>query len=206
MARRWCNIPETFLCEAPDFDKGQDCWPLRDSVFIPMCNKRYISKPKNKEFGSVSGKTDSPMSLLSCSRFSGWIPIWSMDAIPRNPSYSASFSPLIFLLHYPFLISLYLWLNMYFSKDPDSVPRPSNHPGSTGAGPRHIFASFTVPLVSIIFLKRSLSLSHSVLFLYFFALITEEGFLIFPCCSLELFIQMSVSFLFSFSFKFSSFS
>ena len=52
------------LCEAPDFDKGQDCWPLRDSVFIPMCNKRYISKPKNKEIGSVSRKTDSPMLLL----------------------------------------------------------------------------------------------------------------------------------------------
>ena len=57
------------LCEAPDFDKGQDCWPPRDSVFIPMCNKRYISKPKNKEIGSVSGKTDSPMSFLSCSPF-----------------------------------------------------------------------------------------------------------------------------------------
>ena len=41
----------------------------RDSVFIPMCNKRYISKPKNKEIGSVSGKTDSPMLLLSCSPF-----------------------------------------------------------------------------------------------------------------------------------------
>ena len=99
MARRWCKIPKTFLCEAPDFDKGQDCWPPCDSVFIPMCNKRYISKPKNKEIGSVSGKTDSPMLLFSCFRFSGWIPIWSMDAIPRNPSYSASFSPLIFLLH-----------------------------------------------------------------------------------------------------------
>ena len=122
MARRWCKIPKTFLCEAPNFDKGQDCWPPHDSVFIPMCNKRYISKPQNKEIGSVSGKTDSPMSLLSCSRFSGWIPIWSMDAIPHNPSCSASFSPLIFLLHYPFLISLYLWLNMYFSKDADSVP------------------------------------------------------------------------------------
>ena len=69
MARRWCKIPKTFLCEAPDFDKGQDCWPLRDSVFIPMCNKRYISKPQNKEIRSVSRKTDSPMSLLSCSPF-----------------------------------------------------------------------------------------------------------------------------------------
>ena len=111
--------------------------PPRDSLFIPMCNKRYISKPKNKEIGSASGKTDSPMLLFSCLLFSGWIPIWRMNAIPCNPSYSASFSPLIFLLHYPFLISLYLWLNMYFSKDADSVPPPSNHPGSTGAGPWH---------------------------------------------------------------------
>ena len=29
--------------------------------FVSMYNKRYISKPKNKEIGSVSGKTDSPM-------------------------------------------------------------------------------------------------------------------------------------------------
>ena len=26
---------------------------------------------------------------------------------------------------------------MYFSKDTDSVPPPSNHPGSTGDGPWH---------------------------------------------------------------------
>ena len=57
------------LCEAPDFYKGRNCWPPHDSVFIPMCNKRYISKPKNKEMGSVSGKTDFPMSLLSSSPF-----------------------------------------------------------------------------------------------------------------------------------------
>ena len=83
MARRWCNIPKTFfihLCEAPDFDKDQDCWLPRDSVFIPMCNKRYISKPQNKEIGSVSGKTDSLMSFFSAPRFSGWIPIWSVGA------------------------------------------------------------------------------------------------------------------------------
>ena len=34
------------------------------------------------------------------------------------------------------------------------------------------------------------SLSHSVIFLYFFALITEEDFLISPCYSLEFCIQM----------------
>ena len=49
------------------------------------------------------------------------------------------------------------------------------------------------------------SLSHSVVFLYFFALISEEGFLISSCYSLELCIQMFISFLFSFAFRFSSF-
>ena len=49
------------------------------------------------------------------------------------------------------------------------------------------------------------SLSHSVVFLYFFALISEEDFLIFPGYSLELCIHMGVSLLFSFAFCFSSF-
>jgi len=49
------------------------------------------------------------------------------------------------------------------------------------------------------------SLSYFIVFLYFFALITEEGFLISPCYSLELCIQTGVSFLFSFAFHFSSF-
>ena len=35
------------------------------------------------------------------------------------------------------------------------------------------------------FLEEISSLSHSVVFLYFFALIAEEGFLISPCYSLE---------------------
>ena len=67
------------------------------------------------------------------------------------------------------------------------------------------------------FLEEISSLSHSVVFFYFFALIAEEGFLISPCYSLELCIQMelciqigtlhsnSKSFPFSFSFGFSSF-
>ena len=40
------------------------------------------------------------------------------------------------------------------------------------------------------FLEEISSLSHSIVFLYFFALIAEEGFLISPCYSLELCIQM----------------
>ena len=46
------------------------------------------------------------------------------------------------------------------------------------------------------FLEEISSLCHSVVFLYFFALTTEEGFLISPCYSLELCFQMGISFLF----------
>ena len=54
-----------------------------------------------------------------------------------------------------------------------------------------IFA-WNVPLVSWIsnFLEEISSLSHPIVFLYFFALITEEGFLISSCYSLELCIQI----------------
>ena len=41
--------------------------------------------------------------------------------------------------------------------------------------------------------------------LYQFGPITEEGFLISPCYSLELYIQMGIYFIFSFAFSFSSF-
>ena len=66
-----------------------------------------------------------------------------------------------------------------------------------------IFA-WNVPLVSLIFLEIS-SLSHSFISLYLFALITEEGFLISSCYSMDLCIQMHISFLFSFALRFSSF-
>ena len=55
------------------------------------------------------------------------------------------------------------------------------------------------------FLEESSSLSYSIVFLYFFALIAEKGFLISPSYSLELCIQMGISFLFSFAFHFPSF-
>ena len=44
------------------------------------------------------------------------------------------------------------------------------------------------------FLEEISSLSHSVVFLYFFAVIAEEGFLISSCYSLELCIQMLIIF------------
>ena len=59
-----------------------------------------------------------------------------------------------------------------------------------------------VPLVSLIFLKRSLvfpSLLFSSIF-FFLPLIAEEGFFISPCYSLELCIQMGTSLLYSFAF------
>ena len=43
--------------------------------------------------------------------------------------------------------------------------------------------------------------SHSIVFCYFFALITEEGFLTSSGSSLELCIQTLISFLFSFASK-----
>ena len=54
------------------------------------------------------------------------------------------------------------------------------------------------------FLEELSRISHSVGFLYFFALITEEGFIVSPGYSLELCIQMGISLLFSFAFHFSS--
>ena len=67
----------------------------------------------------------------------------------------------------------------------------------------HIFMKCSLGISD--FLQEISSLSHSVVFLYFFTLITEESFLISPCYSLELCIQMGTSFLFSFAFHFSSF-
>src|SRR5574340_13751 len=55
------------------------------------------------------------------------------------------------------------------------------------------------------FLEEISSLSHSVVFLCFFALIAEEGFLTSPCYSLELCIQMQIfTFLLCFSLLFFS--
>ena len=54
------------------------------------------------------------------------------------------------------------------------------------------------------FLEEISSLSHSIVSLYFVALVTEESSLISPCYSLELSIQMGISFLFSFAFIFSA--
>ena len=64
--------------------------------------------------------------------------------------------------------------------------------------------TWNVSLVSN-FLEEISRLSYSIIFLYFFALITEGAFLISPCYSLEPCLQMGIYFLFSFAFCFSSF-
>ena len=47
----------------------------------------------------------------------------------------------------------------------------------------HLFIKISLGISD--FLEEISSLSHSTIFLYFFALFTEEGFLIFPCYSSE---------------------
>ena len=87
--------------------------------------------------------------------------------------------------------------------EPTRLLHPWDFPGkSTGVG---CHCLLQCSLVISNFLEKVSSLSHSVIFLYFRALIAEEGFLISPCYSLELCIQMLLSFLFSFAFHFSSF-
>ena len=44
------------------------------------------------------------------------------------------------------------------------------------------------------FLEEISGPSLSVVFLYFFAVFIEEGFLVSPCCSLELYIQLGIPF------------
>ena len=56
------------------------------------------------------------------------------------------------------------------------------------------------------FLVEISSLSHRIVFLYLIALISEERFLISPYYSLELCIQMGISFLFSLAFAYLLFS
>ena len=70
---------------------------------------------------------------------------------------------------------------------------------SRGQESQHLFLGHQQHFSISNFLEEISSLSHSIVFLYFFALITEEGFLIYPCYSLELCIEMSIfSFFLSF--------
>ena len=116
--------------------------------------------------------------LTSHSRMSGsrWVitPFWLSGSL-RYSLYSSVYSCYLFLISSDSLRSI-LFLSFI-------VP---------------IFA-WHVPLVSLIFLQRSLVFP---ILLFSSVSFTEEGFLISPCYSLELCIQMSISFLSSFVFCF----
>ena len=58
--------------------------------------------------GSVSGKTDSPKSLFLAPVFLAEFPSGAWMLFHVNQVIQPVFPPLIFLLHYPFLISLYI--------------------------------------------------------------------------------------------------
>ena len=68
----------------------------------------------------------------------------------------------------------------------------------------HLFMKYCLGISD--FLEEISSLSRSIIFLHFFELITEESFLISPCYSLELCIQMLISFLFLLCFSLLFFS
>ena len=151
MARRWCKPlrPLYNFIWSTWFWQGSGLLTPRDSVFIPMYNKKYISKPENKtdqflerliplcrSFFPLLAEFPSGAWVPTMSTYLPWfssprekepkeghLPIfkwrrwpnvdganslsWSFIGIPHKPSYSAFFSPLIFLLHYS-LISLYI--------------------------------------------------------------------------------------------------
>ena len=68
LARRWCKIPKTFLREAPDFDKGQVCWPhvtLYSSLCVTKIYKQTWKLRKRISFW----KDWFPCIVLSCSPF-----------------------------------------------------------------------------------------------------------------------------------------
>ena len=68
-----------------------------------------------------------------------------------------------------------------------------------------LISAWNVPLLSLIFLRRSLVFPILLFSSISFHWSLREGFLISPCYCLELCIQMGIYFLFSFAFSFSSF-
>ena len=76
MARRLCKTPKTFVyiyMKHLILIKVRTADPHLTLTFpfVSVCNKRYTRKPENKEIGSVSGNTDSPVSFFLVLRFSG---------------------------------------------------------------------------------------------------------------------------------------
>ena len=98
LARRWCKSPKTcvynrYAERKPGLDKSQGCWRCIILYYplISMYNQKYKKLFQTIKDGPVTGKTGFPhvkslfLSLsLSPSpslSFSGWIPIWGMEAL-----------------------------------------------------------------------------------------------------------------------------
>ena len=164
----------------------QICWHIEWSTFTASSFRIW---------NSSAGIPSPPLALFlvmlpkahltSHSRMSGsrWMitPLWLFGSW-RSFLYSSSvYSYHLFLISSAFVRSI---LFLFFT-----VP---------------IFA-WNVPLVSN-FLEEIYSLSHSVVFLYFFLCIDHWGRLSYlSLLFLVLYIQMGISFIFSFAFGFSSF-
>ena len=163
----------------------QICWHIECSTFTASSFRIW---------NSSAGIPSSPLALFvvmfpkvnltSHSRMSGsrWVitPLW-LSGSWRLFLYSSVYSCHLFLISSAYVKSI----PFRFFIEP-------------------IFA-WNFPLVSLIFSKRSLVFPILLFPSISLHLITVEGFLISPCYSLELCIQMGISFLFSFAFPFSSF-
>ena len=115
-------------------------------------------------------------------------------------------------------VTTLLWLSGSVTPFLYSSSMYSCHPyliSSTSVRPL-LFLSFIVPILAwnipggawndiSSFLEEISNFSHSVVFLYFFALFIEEGLLVSSCYSLDLCIQLDISFPFSLAFRFSYF-
>ena len=139
MARRWCNIPKTFFLYIYvkhliliKVRTADPCVTLYSSLCV---TKGIQANPKIKKWDQFPERLIPPCRSFLLPVFLAEFPSGTWMLLHVDQVIQPLFLHYL-LLHYPFLISLYI-CNMYFSKDADSVPPPSNHPGSTGAGPRH---------------------------------------------------------------------
>ena len=152
----------------------QICWHIERSTFTTS----YF-----RIWNSSTGIPSSPLALCvvmickahltSHSRTSGsrWVitPLWLSGSLRSFLYSSSAYSCHLFLLSSALLGPYHLCPLLHPSLH-EMFPHISN------------------------FLEEISSISHSIVFFYFFSLITEGGFLISPCCSLELCIQRGYTF------------
>ena len=123
--------------------------------------------------------------------------IFAHAMLVKTPLLHQSFGPRVFLSFFLFLsfsLSLFFWLIPWSAKAGcvtqgilDSYLLSISHHRLQNTR----FWSIKGPTLGISdFLEEVSSLAHSIVFLYFFSLISKEGFLISPCCSLKLCIQV----------------